>query len=182
MEPIPASSVYDRETFRALNYIAIYRKRRPGRTLALRLLIWLPFIAFFVWDLLREQLPGESRTVSIVCLAVIAAEILFTLYMHFLQPVRRYRAHGKLAGAENRFLFGETEFHAKTVGSASETEADVRYEMLWRVYETDARLFLYINKLSAYVVDKSTVPPERMDELRGRLASSSATRYIRCRY
>ncbi len=173
-----ASSVYDRETIRALTRFLMFRKYEPKKRLTMWTVIYAALIAVLILEMV---LWGYSPWQLILVLACIAV-MLLELYLFFRLPELRYKRMGKLAGIRNEYVFTDTHMDVTSSGEGYTGAATAQYELLRRVYETDACLYLYVDGNRCYIVDKSTLQGGTAEELRALLVRFVGRKYIRCNY
>ena len=174
---VKASSVYDAEAIRALVRLRLCHGRNPVRWLVL----WMTFIAVFLGIALWDVSHYGPDPLLIFCIVVFVVCACYFLFEFFLLPMLRLRAHGAIAGVKNEFLFGADSVKIRSVGEGVNAEAELDYSSIWRSYETSRYIFIYQNRVSAFIVDRRSLTPFQTAEVR-RLLASGGKKYVRCKY
>ncbi len=82
---------------------------------------------------------------------------------------RSYRKSKSTKGLKYHYEFGLTEFTAAYVNDVSSGSNTAKYSLLFKVYETKDYFYLYINRRSAFILNKASLEPQDALELRSRL-------------
>lgn len=91
----------------------------------------------------------------------------------------RVRADKVIAGMHKKYPYTEYAFSADHFTlTAGEAHADIPYQKLIRLVEDADYLYLYISRMSAYMIDKSTASPD-IAALRELAAGGSGLRWTR---
>lgn len=148
---ITASSKYDWETVKKFNFFHnIVRKKALNiALLVLDLLCVLLFVLVYRWGLL------DSNMIMIYLLLVLVNAVL--AFALFVLPKIQYKQNKALQGMKNEITFAEQEFTLAQQGNNAIATTTIKYDAIWRVYETADCFYVYINPRQAYIVDKSTI-------------------------
>lgn len=71
-----------------------------------------------------------------------------------------------------------TEYENSQNGSGNST---INYATLKKVYESDKRLYIYLDKVHVLIIDKSTITGGSVDELRDKLRDAVGKNYVVCK-
>lgn len=175
---IKAKCVYDYETCRAVAHIASYKKANPKKTVIMRFIFVLAFVAL---DLYVMNM-SEISFVNYMYLACGAFIILLDLFMYFIMPVVQYKSMSKMKDLENSYIFYDDEFTAACNSEEYSGQAAVKYSLLIKVMETKKYFFLYENKRQIFVVDKTTLENGTAEEMREKISAVVRKKYIVCKY
>lgn len=88
----------------------------------------------------------------------------------------------KLAGIRVDFVFSEDSMYVHSDSELHKTDSTMKYEVLFKVMETEERLFLFQTKAQAFVVDKSTIEGGSIEDLRKVIKDVLGKKYIKCKY
>ena len=180
---INASCVYDYEAIKALSDVQNYKKKNPKTqkaiiTVACIAGLGIP-LAFGVWRLIVDGPESDTLTMMIV-LAAIMGGMLWCV--HAL-PKIAYKNSGSLAEMLNSYVFEPTQMTVTSESKTMKGESTTAYTSLFKAYETSKYMFIYINRVSAYVVDKSTMSESDMQQVKQWLtAALGKKKYIVCKY
>lgn len=176
---IKASGKNDREAIKALVNIQQYKKSNPKTAFAARLIVFGSFI-LILWAYVLFSRAGRDIMGIVVAVTVIFA--LWLLVVLFA-PSLAYKRNGKYADAVNHFTFTDDSVRIEGRGEGFSNENVFSYDSFDRVYETSQYIVIYINKLSAYIVDKNTIASEDREPLGNKLSSAvGKKKYIICKY
>lgn len=179
---VHARCTIDERSIRAMQGVVMLRGREPQRYIR-RHTVFLSVCAVLM--LLCALILYEKRVMFVFALVMAALcplTILFNYYVYYISPRRMYRKM-KLADAENRYVFGETEVVISSCGRegyhANET---FPYTLLHKVMETSEYFFLFIDKTRAYPIDKSEMTNTEIEAVRAALLATPALTYKACNY
>jgi len=99
---------------------------------------------------------------------------------YFLMPKIAYQSQKKTHdGISFEFVFTDEEMKIKSINPMFTVDEALHYELLFKIYETQNYIYLFIRKRSAYIVKKSDIigdPSELTNLLQNRLGK----KYIKC--
>ncbi len=107
--------------------------------------------------------------------------VLVILLNRFLLPKLQCKMMGQLVGRTNTYIFHDTYFESSTQSGGICESLSFEYCMLFKITETDRYLFLYQNKMSAFIIDKKTLEGNEGELLQETL-KRIVPKYIRCSY
>ncbi|MBQ2062850.1 MAG: YcxB family protein [Oscillospiraceae bacterium] len=177
---ISASSTYDRETVRDMTRFMLFRNRKqePRK----RMIMWTVLFCALMGTLIAEMVLWGFSAFTLVLVLLCAGILLLEWFFYLRLPEIQYKNAGKVADAKNEFVFTETGLEASSTASEYSGSSEMEYDTLYKIYETEAYLFLYLNKRQCFVVDKATIQGGTAEELRGALIEAVGNRYVRCEY
>ena len=175
---IKATSVYDLKTVTALTRLNMFKKVNHKKRMRTFGIIDAILICIIVFELLAF---GFATPLWLMLSVLIISTFLYS-YMYFLYPKIRYKASGKFADIKNHFVFYDDELAASTDSNEYNGTSTIKYTMLYKVMETSEYFFLFQNKLSVYVVDKTTLQNGTADNIREKLLPILQKQYIVCKY
>jgi len=176
---IKVSGMNDKEAIKALVDIQQYKKSNPKTAFAGRV-FFSGSMVLLLWGSYLFTSFGKDMIGAVIAVTVIFALCLLVV---LLGPNLAYKRNGKLADAVNHFTFTDDYVKIEGRGEGFSNEGTFNYESFDRVYETSKYIFVYINKLSAYIIDKKTIAPEDYEPLKEKLLSAvGKKKYIVCKY
>lgn len=90
---------------------------------------------------------------------------------------RKYPAQHAHVSAD----FGPDGFSISAISSISQTHSELRYDVIQKAYETKTAFYLYPNKTTAYIVEKSGLIQGNLTSLRLHLQKALKKNYILCK-
>lgn len=175
---IKASSSYDFKTIKTFFLHALFRKINPKKGI---IIISLFIILLYVIVILGAVISDTPET-FIKVLAYLLGLTIFLFYFYFRGPKLCYKNMQKLASINNEFIFTDTNLIITSNNDSVSGETNTKYSGLYKVMETDSYLFIYQNKVSAYIVDKSTIEGGTVEDIRKAISSVLGDKYIVCNY
>lgn len=175
---IKAKCKYDYEACKAVSYISSYRKSNPKRTVTVRLIFVLLVMALDVYIINTS----DSNFVNILYLVCGAFIIILDLFMCFVMPSVQYKSMSKMKDLENTYVFYDDEFTAECTSEEYSGQAEIKYSLLIKAFETKRYFFLFENKRQIFIVDKNTFEKGGCNLLREKLATVLGKKYIICKY
>lgn len=175
---IKAKCKLDMKAMKALTYLGMYKKADPQK----RMRFWaVSYAILFVVILLEMLLFGADFTLIMLAVAEVGIFLLLCDW-YVNSPKRKYNALGKLKDAENEYTFCEESMKAVTNTNEYKGEAEIRYTLFSRVYETSQYFFLWQMNRQVYMVDKSTIAGGTVEDIRRILMHFLGKRYVLCNY
>lgn len=175
---IRAKSKFNFKTIRAMSHMATYKKAKPLKRLALKMIISAMLLAFLIVELVFIG----PKTIIIIALVANIILLLLEVFNHFVLPKIQYASLGEMKEAENEYIFYDNYVKEYTKAENYNAEADIQYEIFKKVYETGEYLFLYKNNNQVYIVEKSTIENGTVGELRSKLMYYVGNKYYICKY
>lgn len=174
---IKASSNYDWETIRTFTNFHNLNRHRTLNVIILLMEAFMMFVFVFA------AVSGTFTTglLPSFCLFLFwNAAIIFVL---FGLPKIQYNKNKIAKDSENHFVFTENEFSMTSNSGLHNGTSVVRYDGIWRIYETKKYIYLYINPRQSYIVNKATVEGGTAVDLRVFLVKSvGMSRYkLKCK-
>ncbi len=116
---------------------------------------------------------SEAIRKAVIALAIILPflEALIVL-LYFYTPKQMLKGLGDYKDGLNSFVFNDYNFTEVTTtpdGQKSKSST-FNYCDVLKTIETDKYIFIYINRRSAYVIDKETIDSGKIGDLRAKLA------------
>lgn len=143
------------------------------RVLGPLLLIPGIYVVFIEPFLVRPQASSDSPPVFLFVLG-----LFLVLYIYY-SPRQVFKKSQNVIGAVNQFMFLESEFHTNLQSIQVTSSAEIKYNALHCVYETNAYFFLFTQATVAHVVDKNNLPDGAAKELRA-LLQKQVKKYVVC--
>lgn len=157
---IKASSKYDWGTLKRFNKFHNFTKNK-----ALNIgLIILEIICVLLFLLAAMLNILEFETIMIYVLLLFVNIML--IFVRFVLPKIQYKQNKILHGVVNETAFKDNEILIEQCGENSSATTTVKYDAIWRVYETRDFIYLYVNSRQAYIVDKFTIECGTATDLR----------------
>ncbi len=96
---------------------------------------------------------------------------LLMLYLMIFAPKRYYKTYKLMQGSLTKYKFGCDQVEIETVGESSSGFSRMKYGDIFRVYEIDDYIYIFISNNQAFIIDKNKIPAERMPILRSILTN-----------
>ena len=175
---IKASGKFDLKSIKALIRLMLYKKANPKR----RMILWTSIYAVLLIIILAELfLWGFDKTLFVLLITNLVISGL-GCYQYFILPKKQYNALGKLKDIENEFLFLEDSVQITAQSEEYSGETEIKYSLIFKVFETSKYFFIFQNKTQVYIVDKSTMSANDSQEVRRKLMDTVDGKYILCKY
>jgi len=175
---IKATSTYDLKTLKAFVRLNMFRKANPKK----RMIIWGIIALLLTILIIAELITFGNSSGLLISLIVLWFAIGWYCYIYFLLPKIRYKATCKFADLKNNFIFTENQFEVFSNSDSYNGSCNMEYSMIFKVMETSEYIFIYQNKLQAYIVDKSTLEGGTIEQLRNLIINIIGKKYIICNY
>jgi hypothetical protein len=138
-------------------------------------------LAIFVLTVLTIEMDTFLTVLFIFLFTV----ILLFAYLYFVLPVTGYKkARSWAKGIRLIYRFGEDDFTLKTDNTENSDfvdDAKLKYNIIFRIYETDKAFYLYLSKAQAFIISKSDIIAGSVDDLRELLVKNTPPKtYIKC--
>lgn len=174
---IKVSSKYDWETVKKFyNFNNLTRRRG----LLVFFVIWFVFMSI---PLANMIISGNFTSESAPTLTLFIVLTIAIVFIYIGLPKVRYNKNKIIHNSENFFAFGEDEIAIKSNNQLHNESCTIKYNAIWRIYETKGFIYIFINPNQANIVDKSTVEGGSAMDLRMLLISKiGADKYkIKCK-
>ena len=76
-----------------------------------------------------------------------------------------------MQGSLTKYKFGCDQVEIETVGESSSGFSRMKYGDIFRVYEIDDYIYIFISNNQAFIIDKNKIPVERLPILRSILTN-----------
>lgn len=174
---VKAKSTYDYKTIKALTHVTTYKKKNPKKVFT----FWIIYAVFFAVFIYMMQVLGIDEDMGIIKILPYFI-IVMELILHFGMPRLQYNMMAKMKEIENEFTFTEDALKVVSKNENYSGEAEVKYAMIPKVFETSKYFFIYQSKNQVYAVDKATFENGNTEEIRSKLMSFVGKKYIGCKY
>ena len=153
-----ASTVYTREKLLNFNKFVTLKKRKFWILIAVCTVLCL---ASFILDLAL----GDFDKTIIVAFAVVVLMDVFYFATYFIIPRWTLKKSPAL-NAEIKFEFYNDNFCVSSVFKHGRESIELRYPTVVKAYETPTVIYLYITKNQAYIVDKTNLEPNSVEDFK----------------
>jgi hypothetical protein len=99
-------------------------------------------------------------------------------YTRNIAGKRSFRKSKTTKGLKYHFEFKTTDFEASYTSDVASGTTTMRVDLLYKVYETKDFIYLYVNRRSAFILDKSSLDQSDALELKSRLQKVLRKKYI----
>jgi len=161
---IKAAATLDYKTLKRFYRFGFFRSGKIKTALILLFLL-------LVYALI---ISGYSELYSLAEYSIIAfiLMLLIIVFKWLFMPKIIYRkSNAKLKDMKNEFVFSKESIHLESRAESYSGNAEIDYNIIQKVYETDTFFYLYINAHTAYAVDKSRIENGTALELKNLLDS-----------
>ncbi len=175
---IIAQCCIDLKSITALYRLSIFGKHNPKKVL---LFLGCMHVALFI-IIMTLLITWEVNARLLTILIVLIACASIYAYMYFALPRIQYARYGKMRGTMNVYCFDENGLKV-TSNNTTGIQGDffITYNMISKIKETKSYLFIYMNKLSVYIVDKTMIQNAAPEDLHNLLVSK-VPEYVVCHY
>jgi hypothetical protein len=175
---IKAKGKLDLELCKALMHLVMFKKADPKKRMRVWAVVYGIILALVVFDFIAFGVD----TFIIVMLGVVVFTVLLMCYLYFIVPKIKYKSLAKMKDAENEYVFCDDELRVLTRGEEYSGESVLKYSVFVKAYETSRYFFLFQPQNQVFAVDKSTIENGTQKDIRDKLTSSIAGKYIVCKY
>lgn len=115
-------------------------------------------------------------------LFVLFLSFFLLIYSFFILPRITYKSQNKLADIGGTIVFTDTEIKVESVSANYSGTSVIDYSVIVKVIETGKYLFIFQNRATAYVVEKSSIEGGTANDLREKFMPMLGKKYILCNY
>ncbi len=164
--------------FKAFARASTFRRFNPKKCLIAFAAVWLLLLAATI-GLILIGVPASECIWLLILLALAA---FMWLYIYFGLPIIMYKSQQQLRNMKTEFTFKDNEILISGTNGLISDEGVISYLAVTKVIETSSYFFIFINKISAYIIDKSAITEENIYNIRAKLSSVQSVKYILCKY
>ena len=175
---IKAKCTYDYKGSKAISYVCSYKRKKPLKTMILHIIL-AAILALMALNLVR--LMGEWGANALI-LVICALMVILELTVYFLLPRVQYNSMAKIKDISNDYIFRDEAFYVSTDSEEYRGDAEIKYSLLEKVMETGEYFFIFRDKRTVFLVDKSTFEDGTAQELREKLQLILGKKYMICKY
>ena len=165
---IKASTVYDYETTRELYRFSIYKSKNPKIFLVLFNVCALIVVALFI---VNFSIFSYDYSILVCMLIMIFCIALFN-FMWFLMHKVNFEKRKLAKNAKNEYIFNEDDFEMSSNSIESSSSSKIKYSQIYKIYETKDYFYLFLDKASAAIVEKSGIENASAEDLRNLFESN----------
>lgn len=167
---LSVKTIYTKELLMDFHWFSIKRK---GFFWTFMLLCDLLFSTYSIYMFIRYLEPT-----FLIVLPIVAAYNLFVLLVNFVLPRFRIKKATNL-GTELTFTFFENEFMINAIGKFGTENSTIKYEALKKAIKSGDRLYLFINKINAFIVVLDEINYEDLNFLKSSLEKSLGKKKVK---
>ena len=119
----------------------------------------------------------DKRIIPILIFYIIIECAIIALRIYL--PKIKYKMNNVSMQTSGTFIFKDSSVETVINSDTVSSQGELQYSELFKVCETDKFIFLFLNKMQAYIVDKATIENGTEDELRAVLQKSLGNKYKR---
>ena len=174
-----AYCTYDYETIKTLSRTMLFGKT-PFRNMWLRYLVAGLLLILTVASMLFFCVEVDRVFLALLSLAL-SLVLLPPLFCVLFLPRIKFRTLGERQGMRTRLRFCDSCVKVANDRDNFQTEADLPYLLIINAYETSRYIFLFINTVNAFIVDKTTVDAATAAAIRHKLSVVLTDGYTVCK-
>lgn len=179
---IRVDTVYDEKTIKDFIAFSFYKGKNYKTRRRTLFFVWpvlmLLLLTLFVLTVATDTV-GEMRW-TLVQLFFLC--LLAWVGMSYLLPAFLFNRSKKLVGTENTFVFYQDEFLLSSESPMFQGNSKMKYSAMHKVYETQNYMYLFLTSAQAYLLDKSKLASETVEELRARISRQLPPgKYVVCK-
>jgi len=150
---IEVSTKYTKESFRKFQWFHFARGgvRKAVFITFLTVMLCSGATLLSLMIIFNEALTVSRSFLSLLCLFL----TFFYIFLPRISANSAFKKSPALFDTGLSFTFHEEHFTVKTTGMVSGT-SDIRYEFLYRVYQTKDSFYLYLQQQQSYIIDKTS--------------------------
>lgn len=164
--------------FKAFVRASTFKRFNPVKCLIAFAAVWFLLLAATIGLILI----GGAGSECILLLILLALAAFMWLYMYFGLPIIMYKSQQQLRNMKAECTFKDNEILTSGTNGLISDESVVSYLAVTKVIETSGYFFIYINKISAFILDKAGITEENICNIRAKLSSVQSVKYILCKY
>lgn len=173
---LKAKCTFDFDLCKAFVHVTFYKKANPKKAFAFSLAFYLILLFATTAELILFKDP---LSVGLLLVGVLLTTYVFFLY--FGMPRIQYKSLAKMKDIENTYTFCDDAFKVSSKSDEYNSETQIAYSMLLKVYESSEYFFLYHASYQCFIVKKSSIEGGSVDDLRNKLYSV-VKKYNICHY
>ena len=101
---------------------------------------------------------GDSYLSLYIIIAVLIAIIdFFILFSYFILPIVKLKNFTEEQNISNHFEFDEKEIRFSSESKLRKGSAKILYQQIFQIKESKTTIYIYVNRKSALIVDKSCI-------------------------
>lgn len=177
INPLRVKSQYSYDDYREYFIFSLFRGKRYSVGIRLFFIGYPVLIALVTLSAIIYG-PDSFLIFSDAALILIYAVFLFMIYY---LPRKNYKNIGKLFTSGVIFEFRNNDIIAKQSNNLYDGEGTLKYEALFKVYETKKMFYIFIAPNQAFLINKNGIIDDTPDSLRQILQSKvDKKKYIKC--
>lgn len=119
---------------------------------------------------------GFDFMIAVLLILLIVLGMLMS-YLIIFAPKNYYKTAEKIVANMTVYRFTSEYLDIESKNELSSGKSVIRYDSFYKIYETDSDLYLYISNSQAYMVPKSDIPTNVMEQLRTIFESKLGKKY-----
>ncbi len=174
---IKAKCKHDLDSMKALIHIWMFKEANPKTSM----LGWSIIFGFVLTNIILQMILSPSIT-RIPALLVVIGGYFLICDRYFLLPKRQYKSMVNMKDIEQQFIFGDQVLIRTCKNDRYNSQSELEYSLLVKVYETSKYLFLFQTIREVIIVDKSTIEGGTIQDIRKVLSNCIKGKYTICTY
>lgn len=171
---ITAASVYDLKAYKALVHSGMSKKRNPKKQFVFMTIIIIAALVFVVLDMIFNGFSDRSW----LYLLLIVFSLFLYNFSYFIIPRIHYKNSGKLMNINNNYTFTDDEIRMTSISMDFNATGSLKYYSIYQAVETHDYLFIYPQKGTAYIIDKSTISNGTIEDIKKAVSAAVPGKYI----
>lgn len=177
---ITNNTIYSDESIRKYISFSMNKGKHHSVHKKICTIIWAILVVVLLASIILLAYVKPAKLIEVIPEFIIVT--MAFLLVNVILPRISYKNGQKLIGSTMQFVFNENGFLINSSCEYAKANGEYKYDFLYNVYEMDNYYYLYINKVSAYIVDKNgfenTMPEDFSKFLESKLPPN---KYIKCR-
>lgn len=132
------------------------------------------YIVLFSLSLIFNENQDKNIIPELIVYTIVECAIIF---LRIYLPKIKYKMNNISEKTNSIFIFRENSIETFVNSDTVSSHSELQYSGLLKVYEKDKFIFIFVNKLQAYVIDKSTIENGTETELRTILQNNLGNKY-----
>lgn len=148
---IRGKSTYDWQSVKKFQNFSFFKRRKW--LFVLWTFAFVLSIFGFIVEIITDNFDSDSAT-RLILLVFVA---LWLAFMVGIYPKIRYNKNKLIHNMENEFVFTEDGFTMCQHGDGTDSSSDMKYSVVFKVFEANEFFYIYLTKNQVYMVEKATI-------------------------
>jgi hypothetical protein len=117
--------------------------------------------------------------IRIIIPVTLTVVLILMTYLLVYFPKKYYNSASKVLGSSIKYKFTRDYFYAESNGESASGSSQIKYDALYKAYETDEMVYIFIDNRQAYPLEKKNFNSEDFQQLREVLQNKLGKMYYK---